>query len=174
MESNHGSTWPEQAKRHPNHVEIGAQPSTEELVNYLHKLACVSWLSDEACSTIERAAARLSALSGERGISVACGCMVESNDRRTWIVFLRRSGENVMDSYQVYSDEIEGRAQYEAAKMRHFLGQGPEPDILDFDTEAKNPPLGEQNNAATAATSALPVEGNATQTHERSFPPAKA
>lgn len=72
-------------------------------------------------------------------LTVTCGDMHESNGRVTWVVFLRRHGDDIMDAHQVYADEIEGRAKYEAAKLMHFLGQGPEPDILAFDTDARTP-----------------------------------
>lgn len=78
-----------------------------------------------------------SARSATDALEVTCGSMHESNGNVTWAVFLRRPGDGLMDSHQVYADEIEGRAKYEAAKLRHFLGQGPEPDILDFDTSPR-------------------------------------
>lgn len=70
------------------------------------------------------------------GIEVSVGRMTESNGRVTWMVMLHRQGaQTLLNGHQVYSSHIEGRAQYEAAALRHFLGQGPEPDILDYDTD---------------------------------------
>lgn len=71
-------------------------------------------------------------------LHVSCGKLEESNGRETWVVFLSRTPDaKPWDSYQVYADEIEGRARYEEAKLKHFLGQSPEPDILAFDTDPK-------------------------------------
>lgn len=74
------------------------------------------------------------------GIEVSVGRMSESDGRVTWMVMLHRHGDQTpLNGHQVYSSHIEGRAQYEAAALRHFLGQGPEPDILDFDTDGAAP-----------------------------------
>lgn len=81
------------------------------------------------------------------GLEVSVGRMSESNGRKTWMVMLQRQGaHSLLNGHQVYSSHIEGRAQYEAAALRHFLGQGPEPDILDFDTDgaAQAPAVGER------------------------------
>lgn len=68
---------------------------------------------------------------------VSCGRLEESNGRVTWGVFLGKSADaKPWDCHQIYADRIEGRAQYEAANLRHFLGQGPKPDILAFNTDA--------------------------------------
>lgn len=70
------------------------------------------------------------------GITVKETEMHESNGRVTHIVWLARDGDkSPLDWHQYYSSTIQGRAQYEAAALRHFLGQGPEPDLLAFDTE---------------------------------------
>ena len=62
--------------------------------------------------------------------------MKESNGKTTWTVFLAKPGQTMpWDWYQVYSDTIKGRAEYEADKLKHFLGQGPEPDLLSYDTD---------------------------------------
>ena len=123
MESNHGSTWPEQAKRHPNHVEIGAQPSTEELVNYLHKLACVSWLSDEACSTIERAADRLSAMSGERerALNSAMRCVCDWCAKQEGCKFLAVMGKHEKEWWH----EVDGEQRYCVASPIRALKNSP-------------------------------------------------
>ena len=68
---------------------------------------------------------------------IKCCSMSESNGRVTWGVYLAKSeDEKPWDWLQVYSDSIEGRAQYEAARLRHFFGQCDKPDILAFDTDA--------------------------------------
>jgi len=67
--------------------------------------------------------------------------MKESNGRVTWIVFLVKADDDPFRGHQIYSSEIEGRAEYEAARLRHFFGQGPEPDILAFDTAAPTAPV---------------------------------
>lgn len=72
-------------------------------------------------------------------IYVHCGEMVESNGRRTWIVSLGRTPDaEPWDCHQVYTDSIEGRARYEADKLKHFLGQGPEPDITKYSVDSRN------------------------------------
>lgn len=69
--------------------------------------------------------------------TVILGDMVESNGRVTWCVFLSKSPDaKPWDNLQVYADTIKGRAEYEAARLRHFFGQGPKPDLMDFDTDA--------------------------------------
>lgn len=68
---------------------------------------------------------------------VKLGEMRESNGRITWIVYLAKAEDEApWDSYQIYSDTIKGRAEYEATRLRYFLGQAPEPEITDFDTDA--------------------------------------
>ncbi len=70
-------------------------------------------------------------------IDVRLCSMTESNGRLTWIVQLARSAdESAFDALQVYADPIKGRAEYEADRYRHFFGQGPEPDIMAYDTAA--------------------------------------
>lgn len=71
-------------------------------------------------------------------LEVHLGDMHESNGRVTWVVSLCRAGDSVFDGYQIYADTIKGRAEYEAAALKHLLGQGPKPDLLAFDTD---PPL---------------------------------
>lgn len=84
-----------------------------------------------------RVAKPLSAI--EQKLHVKLGEMGESNGRVTWIVHLAKSEDEApWDSYQVYSDAIKGRAEYEAARLKHFLGQGPEPDIGAFAVDACN------------------------------------
>lgn len=59
----------------------------------------------------------------------------ESNGNVWWSVFLSRDASGKLwNDYQVYSSTVEGRAEYEAARLKHFLGQAPEPDLLSFDT----------------------------------------
>lgn len=71
-----------------------------------------------------------------RDLEVHVGCMTENGGRKTWIVHLCRLGsEPLFCGYQIYSSPSEGRARYEAASLKHFLGQGPFPDILAFDTK---------------------------------------
>lgn len=71
------------------------------------------------------------------GITVEETEMRESNGRVTYSVWLvRDANTDPFSWHQIYSDSIKGRAEYEAAALRHFLGQGPEPDILAFDTDA--------------------------------------
>ncbi len=69
-------------------------------------------------------------------LEVRLGEMRESNGRITWVVTLARPGNGVFGNYEIYSDSIKGRAEYEAARLKHFLGQGPRPDLLAFDTDA--------------------------------------
>jgi hypothetical protein len=76
---------------------------------------------------------------GEKTLRVEVQPFKESNGNRWWSVFLAYEGQTVFDWHEVYSDEIEGRALYEADCLRHFLGQGPKPDILAYDTEAPQP-----------------------------------
>ncbi len=62
--------------------------------------------------------------------------MKESNGNQWWTVNLSRNPDDKpWDGIGVYTDKIEGRALYEAARLRHFFGQCEEPFILDFDTE---------------------------------------
>lgn len=94
----------------------------------------IIWMHRRAVEALNLYKAALSPLAA---LTVTCGCMEESNGRKTWAVLLKRHTDDTpMDAHQVYADEIEGRAMYEAAKLRAFLGQGPEPDILAFDTDA--------------------------------------
>ena len=73
----------------------------------------------------------------KKEITVKVSTMTESNGCVTHSVWLACEGKEMpWDWYQVYSDSIEGRAQYEAANLRHFLGLGDKPDILAFDTDA--------------------------------------
>lgn len=73
-------------------------------------------------------------------LTVKVADMRESNGRVTWSVFLAKSPDDALwDCHQVYSDSIEGRARYEAAVLNHFLGNGPAPNILAFDTDAPAP-----------------------------------
>jgi hypothetical protein len=68
-------------------------------------------------------------------VKVHLTCMTESNGVKTWGVCLARSPDaSAFDALQVYADSIKGRAEYEADRLRHFFGQGPEPDILSYDT----------------------------------------
>lgn len=61
--------------------------------------------------------------------------MRESNGNVTYYVSLAYSEDALpWDCYSVYSSRVKGRAKYEAARLRHFLGQGPAPNILDFET----------------------------------------
>ena len=77
-------------------------------------------------------------------IRVSVGCMSESNGRETWFVTLHHEGDDTkFGGLQIYSDAIEGRARYEAERLKHFFGQAPEPDILAFDTSAPTPPQAE-------------------------------
>jgi hypothetical protein len=76
---------------------------------------------------------------GEKTLRVEVQPFKESNGNRWWSVFLAYEGQTVFDWHEVYSDEIEGRALYEADCLRHFLGQGPKPDILAYDTAAPQP-----------------------------------
>ena len=63
--------------------------------------------------------------------------MKESNGNQWWTVNLSRNADdNPLDGIGVYTDTIEGRALYEAARLRHFFGQCDNPCILDFDTDA--------------------------------------
>lgn len=81
-------------------------------------------------------------------LSVNVAKMVESNGRVTWMVLLAKSPDaSPLDCHQVYSDAIEGRARYEAAVLAHFLGLGPTPDILAFDTD---PPAEEVRRVSPA------------------------
>lgn len=68
-------------------------------------------------------------------LEVRLGDMHESNGRVTWVVTLARVGNGIFGNYDVYTDAIKGRAEYEAAKLRHVLGQGPRAELLDFDTD---------------------------------------
>lgn len=69
-------------------------------------------------------------------LSVNVARLNESNGRVTWAVFIAKSPDAALwDCHQVYSDAIEGRARYTAAELSHFLGLGPKPDILAFDTD---------------------------------------
>lgn len=74
-------------------------------------------------------------------LSVKVCEMCESNGRVTWVVYLAKSPTAYpWDCHQVYSDTIEGRARYKAAALSHFLGLGPQPDILAFDTDQQDIP----------------------------------
>lgn len=58
----------------------------------------------------------------------------ESNGNVTHSVYLAKEGDNMpWDWYCVYSSNKKQHAEYEAAKLNHFLGIGPEPDILDYE-----------------------------------------
>lgn len=72
-------------------------------------------------------------------VEVRVGCMTESNGRETWIVQLYQPADSPIDALQVYASNVKGRAEYEAARFRHFFGQGPEPDLLAYDTD--EPPV---------------------------------
>lgn len=63
----------------------------------------------------------------------------ESNGNTNYAVFLGRPSDGLLDCHQVYSDTIKGRAEYERDRLKHFLGQGPEPDILAYATDAPRP-----------------------------------
>lgn len=73
----------------------------------------------------------------QSGVHVRFAEMRESNGRVTWFVSLARSEDATpMDCHQVYSSNIKGCAEYERDALKHFLGQGPVPDILAYDTDA--------------------------------------
>lgn len=85
-------------------------------------------------------------------LHVHCGSMHESNGRVTWLVTLSKDPDpKPWDCHEIYSSASEGRARYEAARLKSFLGQGPKPDILAFDTDlppAVDPaPIAAQNKA---------------------------
>lgn len=70
-------------------------------------------------------------------IIVSVSEMNESNGNTWYSVMLSSEpGQKPWDCHQVYSDKIKGRAEYEAAQLKHFLGQAEKPNILDFDTDA--------------------------------------
>ena len=74
------------------------------------------------------------------GMSVKLSKMEESNGKVTWSVFLAKSGDEMpWDWYQVYSDSIKGRAEYEADSLKHFLGLGLQPDITAYDPDPQPP-----------------------------------
>jgi len=69
-------------------------------------------------------------------VIVSVNHMKESNGNQWWTVNLSRNvDDKPWDGIDVYTDKIEGRALYEAARLRHFFGQGEKPFILDFDTD---------------------------------------
>gem|GEM_PF-5961034 len=69
-------------------------------------------------------------------VIVSVNQMKESNGNQWWSVDLRRNADDkAWDGIEVYTDKIEGRALYEAARLRHFFGQCEKPFILDFDTD---------------------------------------
>ena len=72
-----------------------------------------------------------------QNLNVVVGSMKESNGNRWWTVNLTKDGnEKAWEGFAVYQDKIEGRAEYEAAKLRFFLGLiEKEPCILDYDTD---------------------------------------
>ncbi len=96
------------------------------------------------------------------GLSVLLSSMRESNGRETWGVRLLKSGDAFWDGHSVYTDAIKGRAQYEADSLKHFLGLGPAPDILSYDTDAPDRPpamgAGDQDAAVAAIQFALDAE----------------
>ena len=108
----------------------------------------LAWITGEQLyiDRLERELALLKAspASAPEGLFVREDAMHESNGRVTYFVHIAKSQDaKPWDCYVVYSDAIQGRAQYEAAQLRHFLGQGPKPDILTFDTDAPTPPVSE-------------------------------
>jgi hypothetical protein len=81
--------------------------------------------------------ASLEASADKNTLLVKLASMSESNGCVTWDVLLAKTADAApWDCLAVYSDTIKGRAEYEADRLKHFLGQGPEPDILDYDTDA--------------------------------------
>lgn len=88
----------------------------------------------DAHRTTDQAALR--AQSQASGPFVRFGEMMESNGRVTWTVELARTeNASMFDCHQVYSSTIKGRAEYERDSLLHFLGQGPAPDMLAYDTD---------------------------------------
>lgn len=72
-----------------------------------------------------------------KDVHVRFSDMLESNGRVTWFVYLARTPDaSIFDCHQVYASTIKGRAEYERDALLHFLGQGPQPDILSYETDA--------------------------------------
>lgn len=81
-------------------------------------------------------ASQPSAIPQAASLSVKLTEMHESNGNVTWSVLLAKSPEEQpWDCHTVYTDTIKGRAEYEADSLKHFLGLGPEPDMLEYDTD---------------------------------------
>jgi hypothetical protein len=84
-------------------------------------------------------------------LTVKLAEMRESNGNVTWNVLLVKAGDSLVNGHSVYTDRIKGRAEYEADSLRHFLGQGPYPDMLAYATD---PPIAEVSTAAATTASA--------------------
>lgn len=104
--------------------------STDPIMSY-------GQLCAEAIRALKGVAAIPAAGSSAAGLTVKLTEMRESNGNVTWSVLLAKSDDaQPWDCHSVYSDTIKGRAEYERDSLKHFLGLGPEPDMLAYDTDA--------------------------------------
>lgn len=90
---------------------------------------------------------------------VHCGSMHESNGRVTWLVTLSKDpNPKPWDCHEIYSSASEGRARYEEARLKHFLGQGPAADILAFDTKLPATPVSASGASTVSEQEYLGIE----------------
>jgi len=80
---------------------------------------------------------RVEALEKEREQIIVSVCEMKESNGNCWfsVMLQKNNKQSIFDSYQVYSSTIKGRAEYEAEKLKHTLGQAPNPNILDFETD---------------------------------------
>lgn len=135
-------TLPEKTakQKYDNHMKGLVEPSAIERLRFFCSLSMSGqdWLDAEQF---------FNDLSQANLVTLPDGCvavpvvninhMKESNGNEWWTVTLNKTADSkIWNGYQVYSSKIQGRAEYEAARLRHFFGQADKPNILDFDTAA--------------------------------------
>lgn len=59
--------------------------------------------------------------------------MTESNGRVTYFVYLLKNGDDsLLNGFQLFSSQNDYEANYYADDLKHYLGLGPEPDVLNY------------------------------------------
>ena len=82
------------------------------------------------------------------GLTVRFTSMPESNGNKNWTVLLTRQNSkdmigSISSGLCFYRSEYYDRARYHADRLKYLIGESDrEPDILDYDSEMKEPPPG--------------------------------
>lgn len=120
----------------PRQTEDDLKAALIELASVQHQL-----IDANATITAYQLAESAARQTEDGGLSVRLCEMHESNGNVTWDVRIAKSQDaSLLDTFSVYIDTIKGRAEYEADSLKHFLGLGPLPYILAYDTDAPKEP----------------------------------